>query len=785
MSSHGNPTLRLPGAAVAGQVVTVADCAGSEVWHSHPLAAGRDAVCVDVRDGRFVGVGGGWSVLPPGGYTVAIPAAAATDARPLAPPPGRRAVAPAGGRIEVAAELRVTARFGAEEGGWLPRDAAWHSDGTWRLQGGTDPGIVAVAVEAAAGTRPAGPPGGGSRGACAYLFVDAAMHGAVGARFTAPGAGSAAVWGLIARHYNDGNHLRLTLQRDGAGLLLRLERRAAAADPGCRRRILAAAHVTLGGAPRGELRWHFNGTRHEVALDGVVRLTAADGYMGGVEIVGLFAEPDLAGSAPVWHSFSVVSSQWVPRHEVRRGAYAAVVRPGNIHRLHLSPAPGRQPATLDPRTNLFWESGLQVGHIGGSEIKFTQGAALDLLARGPVADLVRWRGPMPRFVDQDADLRGYARGSAVFYDDRIVVGDWVAVRVRRSVGPDFDLLARALTGPARFAAGAERTFRPWKLPAGAAMATLAAGPCRELYPVALAFPLRIGSAAWHLIAAVGGLCNVGGAAPGRAFGWRCPRRLTASHDLRVAPTVPGTEYGFWDRLHLAVYRRHRRRRSGRAPPARRVPAAGAPQPAPRHPGALGCDAGATGGAAGAGGLLRPQQRRLSAAGRGRGGVLHLRSGSDPPAPAGVSGGWFGSRRARRGCLHRGRQAAQVRNRLPVAGVANRRGRRAGPAPARRDGSPDAGVAAVRLRCDPALSGHRSAGRAGRLFLLRRRRDLRRSNRATAQLGCSGSTPGTQRRPSRRQFVHTRPHQYHRANDHRSGRHRAPAQHAVHGEQRPH
>ena len=545
MSSHGNPTLRLPGAAVAGQVVTVADCAGSEVWHSHPLAAGRDAVCVDVRDGRFVGVGGGWSVLPPGGYTVATPAAAATDARPLAPPPSRRAVAPAGGRIEVAAELRVTARFGAAEGGWLPRDAAWHSDGTWRLQGGTDPGIVAVAVEAAAGTRPAGPPGGGSRGACAYLFVDAAMHGAVGARFTAPGAGSAAVWGLIARHYNDGNHLRLTLQRDGAGLLLRLERRAAAADPGCRRRILAAAHVTLGGAPRGELRWHFNGTRHEVALDGVVRLTAADGYMGGVEIVGLFAEPDLAGSAPVWHSFSVVSSQWVPRHAVRRGAYAAVVRPGNIHRLHLSPAPGRQPATLDPRTNLFWESGLQVGHIGGSEIKFTQGAALDLLARGPVADLVRWRGPMPRFVDQDADLRGYARGSAVFYDDRIVVGDWVAVRVRRSVGPDFDLLARALTGPARFAAGAERTFRPWKLPAGAATATLAAGPCRELYPVALAFPLRIGSAAWHLIAAVGGLCNVGGAAPGRAFGWRCPRRLTASHDLRVAPTVPGTEYGFW------------------------------------------------------------------------------------------------------------------------------------------------------------------------------------------------------------------------------------------------
>ena len=63
------------------------------------------------------------------------------------------------------------------------------------------------------------------------------MHGIVRARFTAPGAGSRASWGLIVRHYNDGNHLRLTLQRGAAGLALRLERRAAAADPGFRRRL--------------------------------------------------------------------------------------------------------------------------------------------------------------------------------------------------------------------------------------------------------------------------------------------------------------------------------------------------------------------------------------------------------------------------------------------------------------------------------------------------------------------------------------------------------------------
>ena len=536
MTGHGNPTVRLQQAATATEAVVVAAAAGREVWGSHPLAAGRDAVCVDVRDGRFVGPGRGWSVLPPGTYTVTV---AAAPCGPGVPAPAKPPTS-AGRTLEVTARLRIEARFWREEADWMPRAVAWHRDGAWRRHSGADPGIVpAAGADAAPGLH------GTVARRCAHLFVDAAMHATVRARFSGPGAGSAAAWGLIARHYNDGNHLRLTLRREGAGLALCLERRAAAADPGFRQQVLAAAHVNSSAAPRGELCWHFNGTRHEVALDGVIQLCAADGYMGGVEIVGLFAEADPSASAPMWHSFAVDSSQWVPKHEVRRGAYAAVVRPGNIHRLHLSADPGRQPVRPDPGSNVFWESGLQVGHIGGSEVKFTQGAALDLLARGAVADLVRWRGPMPRFVEQDADLRGYARGSAVFYDDRMVVADWVAVRVRRSVGPDFDLLARALTASARFAAGAERTFRPWQLPVGDAMATLAAAPCSELYPVALAFPLQVGATPWHLIAALGGLCNVDGAAPARAFGWQCPRRLTASHDLRVAPTVPGTEYGFW------------------------------------------------------------------------------------------------------------------------------------------------------------------------------------------------------------------------------------------------
>ena len=28
------------------------------------------------------------------------------------------------------------------------------------------------------------------------------------------------------------------------------------------------------------------------------------------------------------------------------------------------------------------------------------------------------------------------------------------------------------------------------------------------------------------------------------FAWRCPQGLTASHDIRVAPTSPGTEYAY-------------------------------------------------------------------------------------------------------------------------------------------------------------------------------------------------------------------------------------------------
>jgi hypothetical protein len=518
MTSHGNPTLLLPGGASAGQIVVVSDGGGSAVWRSHPLAEGQAALCVDVRAGRFAGPGRGWSILPPGHYR----AAGAGGAVEM---------------VEVVAQRSIEARFDAAPANWLPPGTAWHQDGAWCPCAGGQAGIAPA---------PSASPGSDSEGGgCAYLFVDAAMHAAVTARFTEPRAPSPARWGLIARHYNDAHHLRLELRRCRDHLAVRLLRRAGDADAGYGSLTLAQARTAPAPAAARELSWHFNGTRHEVCLDGEVLLAAEDGFMGGVEIVGLFAESGAGNAATAaWHSFAVVSSQWVPRHLVRRGRYAAVVRPGNIHQLHLSPDPDR-PARLDPGSNAFWESGLQVGHIGGSEIKFTQGAALDRLAGGAVADLVRWQGPMPRFVDQDGDVRGYARGHVVCYDDRLVVADWAAVRVRRSVGPDFDLLGRAMTGPARFAAAETRTFTAWDLPADGRMSSLAAAACADLYPAALVFPLRLAGASWHLVAALGGLGHVGGSAPARVFGWRCPRGLTASHDLRVAPTEPGVEYGFW------------------------------------------------------------------------------------------------------------------------------------------------------------------------------------------------------------------------------------------------
>ena len=255
--------------------------------------------------------------------------------------------------------------------------------------------------------------------------------------------------------------------------------------------------------------------------------------MGGVTVVGLFAEPETVA----WRQFGMTTTRAVPVHTIRQEEYEAVIRPGNIQRLKLLKSPA-------PDQDLCWESGIQFGHIGGSEIKFTQAARLDLICDGLALSQMRWEGPMPKFVDQSEDIRGRAHGLASFYPDRIVLADYVLPWVRRSVGPDFDLLARRMKGPARIALGSDTTFREWVLPATGVENALKAQTCGNAYPVAAAFPFNLGGQTWWLKAVIGNLLHVAGDAPAAMFAWRCPHGLTASHDFRIAPCTPGIEYGF-------------------------------------------------------------------------------------------------------------------------------------------------------------------------------------------------------------------------------------------------
>ena len=89
------------------------------------------------------------------------------------------------GTLRVGHQVAIEARFDIVPDRWFAAEVAWHADGHWR---------------AARSIR--------SDGGRSFLFVDAAMHGALHARCTPPARPpGTACWGLIIRHYNDGNHL--------------------------------------------------------------------------------------------------------------------------------------------------------------------------------------------------------------------------------------------------------------------------------------------------------------------------------------------------------------------------------------------------------------------------------------------------------------------------------------------------------------------------------------------------------------------------------------------------
>ena len=89
------------------------------------------------------------------------------------------------------------------------------------------------------------------------------MHGIIKAKFTPPSMGSVASWGLIARHYNAENHIRLTMKRKNLTYRIVLERFAAEADPKFDHAILDENHVSV-DSENSEICCVFNGQRHEI-----------------------------------------------------------------------------------------------------------------------------------------------------------------------------------------------------------------------------------------------------------------------------------------------------------------------------------------------------------------------------------------------------------------------------------------------------------------------------------------------------------------------------------------
>ena len=490
--SNGNPTLLIGESPATCLEVERMD-GGHLVWRSNGLAPGTDAVRVDAHHGDFVGPLAGSSVLPVGQYRYTWDPCG-SDVTPL--------------RFNVAEETLFDFDLTSVNAQQLADTRTWQAGGRWKV----------------------GSEGLGVASDSAYLFADGEMNGELRAQFVLDGSPNEdVVWGLIARHYNGFAHVRLECRRGPNSFRMRLVRAEGTAEnQACA--TVAEGQVCSGKGPT-ELVWALNGSKQQISVNGAAVLKADVGFWGGVTIVGLFAT---VGSV-CWRQWSMTTTQPVPRHTVKRDAYRAILRPGNVSVLQLLESGA-------PDQNLCWESGIQFGHIGGSELKFTQDARQQVVAAGPVTTTVTWQGPMPKFFDQSRDIRGVARGQVNFYPDRIVIADEVLTWVRRTVGPDFDLLGRIMSGPARVALAGERFFRPWTLPI--------TGDTQRMhhkampFPVAAAFPFDLGGSKWWLLAVIDLRYPADRDLPTSLFAWQCPRGLTASHDFRVSPTTPGIEYAY-------------------------------------------------------------------------------------------------------------------------------------------------------------------------------------------------------------------------------------------------
>lgn len=494
--AHGNPTLLLPQPHDAGRIVLQPLNDSEPVWRSHTFPGTTDAIRADAWHGHFAGPCTNHAVLPPGMYRV-------------------QWLTPAGDQadldvITVSARCMFEQAFlggfdvsQADTSGWLP---------TGRWMPGAD-GLIA-------------------QDHSSYLFREAAMHGTLRARFaTSDALPDGTRFGLIARHYNATSHLRVVVERSNGRWTAGLECVRLAPGQAEQAAVSLAQAAVPGMTSSYDLAWSFNGSSHAVTVNGNVLLTAVEDFMGGVDVIGLFGNRDV-----VLATARMDTAQAVETLEVAQENYEARIQPGNLRSLRVRAADGLQP-------NVFWESGCQFGHIGGSEIKFTQGARLFESEAGPVATVVNWQGPMPKFVEQSRDVRGVASGQAHFYPDRILLADDVLAWVSRSVGPDLDLLGRRLTGPARVAFTDDRQFHEWVLPENGRSTSIAAAP-EQFLPACILFPFEHAAARWWLQVIIDLRFPQRHSAQYTHFAWQCPRGLTASHDFRVRPSIPGQTYGF-------------------------------------------------------------------------------------------------------------------------------------------------------------------------------------------------------------------------------------------------
>jgi hypothetical protein len=498
-TKQGNPTILVPPLDMWSEGVRLFVCKGEKakkVWQSYYLPASKDSVCVNCWEGAFINEFKGYAVLPAGDYTVMLE--------------GRDNSCQELNSFCVVEQDAFSTTFTKPKDLWFSKDVEWHEYGQWNLEQG---GIVAES-------------------GLACVFVEGDMHGILKGSFQINDKKTCGKFGLIARLYNASNHVRVSMTYDKDLLKIKLIRISGSSLCDVEEKVIAEEEVSIDSCLAHNVQWHFNGKKHEVWLNDVLILTAVEEYMGGVTVVGLFSETD----SLYWQELSMQSTQLVPKYNIKHSAYRAMIRPGNIQQFYLL-------KSEMPDQNIFWESGIQFGHIGGSEIKFTQNTRLNMVYSGEVCSQVQWEGPMPKFVEQSDDIRGWARGVSSFYPDRLVLADYVTARTNRSVGPDFDMMSRALAGPARVALSGEQTFQEWILPDDGAMKGLELQDPSEIFPVCIAFPLKLGDELWWLKAIIVNLLHVNDSSAA-AFAWRCSYGLTASHDFRVLPTKPGMEYGF-------------------------------------------------------------------------------------------------------------------------------------------------------------------------------------------------------------------------------------------------